>query len=85
MTIYATNYEKMYEKVPQKYLPVEYGGENGCIPDLVAHWEKKFEEYQEYFKEDVKYGTDEHLRQGKPIDFESMFGMEGSFRKLNVD
>ncbi|XP_065367112.1 alpha-tocopherol transfer protein-like [Calliphora vicina] len=85
MTIYASNYEQMYEKVPLKYLPKEYGGENGSIPEIIAEWEKKFNDYKEYFTEDAKYGTLEHLRPGKPIDFENLFGMEGSFRKLNVD
>ncbi|KAM7345709.1 alpha-tocopherol transfer protein-like [Cochliomyia hominivorax] len=84
--IYGSNYEKMYETIPQKYLPKEYGGENGSIPELVAEFERKFMEYRDYFKEsESNYGTDESKRLGKPIDFESLFGMEGSFRKLNVD
>ncbi|XP_037813921.1 alpha-tocopherol transfer protein-like [Lucilia sericata] len=85
MTIYGSNIEKMYEKIPLKYLPKEYGGENGSIPEILAEWEQKFLSYRDYFKEDAKYGTDEQLRPGKPIDFDNLFGMEGSFRKLNVD
>lgn len=85
MVVYASNLDKFYEKVPLKYLPKEYGGENGTIPEIIAQWEKKFDEYSNYFKEDANYGTDEHLRPGKPVDFENLFGMEGSFRKLNVD
>ncbi|XP_073811544.1 retinol-binding protein pinta-like [Musca autumnalis] len=85
MVVYGSNLDKFYEKVPLKYLPKEYGGENGSIPEIIADWEKKFQEYRDYFKEDAKYGTDEHLRPGKPIDFNNLFGMEGSFRKLNVD
>lgn len=42
--------------------------------------------FRDYIRESEElYGTDEHLRPGKPIDFENLFGMEGSFRKLNVD
>ncbi|XP_013105422.1 alpha-tocopherol transfer protein [Stomoxys calcitrans] len=85
MVVYASNLDKFYEKVPLKYLPKEYGGENSSIAEITAEWEKKFFEYTDYFKDDAKYGTDEHLRPGKPIDFENLFGMEGSFRKLNVD
>ncbi|EDV38963.1 uncharacterized protein Dana_GF25066, isoform A [Drosophila ananassae] len=73
------------DQVPLKYLPQEYGGENGSAPDLVAAWEKKFDEYTEFFNSSSEYGTDESLRPGKPIDFEGLFGSEGSFRKLNVD
>ncbi|XP_065367110.1 alpha-tocopherol transfer protein-like [Calliphora vicina] len=84
--IYGTNYEKMFETIPLKYLPKEYGGENGSIPELIADFERKFMEYRDYFREsETKYGSDESLRPGKPIDFENLFGMEGSFRKLNVD
>ncbi|XP_065367111.1 alpha-tocopherol transfer protein-like [Calliphora vicina] len=85
MTIYGSNIEKMYEKIPLKYLPKEYGGENGSIPELIAEWEQKILSYRDYFLEEANYGTDEHLRPGKPIDFDNIFGMEGSFRKLNVD
>ncbi|XP_075166391.1 alpha-tocopherol transfer protein-like [Haematobia irritans] len=85
MIIYGANLDKFYEKVPLKYLPKEYGGENSSIQEIIDAWEKKFFEYRDYFKDDAKYGTDEHLRPGKPIDFENLFGMEGSFRKLNVD
>lgn len=85
MVVYGSNLDKFYEEIPQKYLPKEYGGENGSIPEIIAEWEKKFQEYSDYFKEDAKYGTDERLRPGKPIDFDNLFGMEGSFRKLNVD
>ncbi|XP_016966846.1 alpha-tocopherol transfer protein-like [Drosophila biarmipes] len=73
------------EQIPLKYLPVEYGGENGTFPEIVAAWEKKLDEYSDFFKDSPNYGTDESLRPGKPIDFEGLFGIEGSFRKLNVD
>lgn len=73
------------DQIPLKYLPKEYGGENGSAPEIVAEWEKKFDEYSDFFKDNVNYGTDESLRPGKPIDFEGLFGIEGSFRKLNVD
>lgn len=76
----------MYETIPLKFLPKEYGGENGSIPELIADFEKNLMKYREFLREsETKYGTDESLRLGKPIDFESLFGMEGSFRKLNVD
>ncbi|ALC44043.1 CG33514 [Drosophila busckii] len=77
--------ESLIEQIPLEYLPKEYGGENGSIEESVAEWEKKFDSYREYIKANANYGTDESLRPGKAIDFDSLYGTEGSFRKLNVD
>lgn len=46
---------------------------------------KKVEEYSSWFDEDSKYGTDESKRPGKPNSAADMFGVDGSFRKLNLD
>ncbi|GJQ86155.1 hypothetical protein Trydic_g13435 [Trypoxylus dichotomus] len=78
--------EEMYEFIPKRVLPSEYGGDAGPIQDLIDYWKKKVESYSEWFKEDEKkYGTDEALRPGKPKTTNELFGIEGSFRKLNVD
>ncbi|XP_030565404.1 alpha-tocopherol transfer protein-like [Drosophila novamexicana] len=77
--------ESLTEHVPLKYLPKEYGGENGSIEEIVAEMDKKFDQYRDYFKANAQFGTDEKLRPGNPIDFDSLYGTEGSFRKLNVD
>lgn len=75
----------MLEKIPKQYLPKEYGGENGVIQDVVDHWENKLLSYKSYFEEEKQYGTNEKLRPGKPVNSSSLFGIEGSFRKLEVD
>ncbi|XP_075167485.1 alpha-tocopherol transfer protein-like [Haematobia irritans] len=77
--------ESVYEKIPLKYFPKEYGGENGSIEEIIAAGEEMLMKYREFITEEKHYGTDEKLRPGKPIDFESMFGLDGSFRKLEVD
>lgn len=78
--------EALYEHIPKSMLPSEYGGEAGPIQDIVDHWEKKIIEYRDYFLEDeAKYGTEERKRPGKPQNAESLFGTDGSFRKLEVD
>lgn len=83
--VHGTNFESLYQQIPQKYLPVEYGGENGSYTELIKEWEDRILAYRNYWVEEENYGTDESLRPGKPVDFESLFGMEGSFRQLNVD
>ncbi|GAB0090853.1 alpha-tocopherol transfer protein-like [Sergentomyia squamirostris] len=75
----------LYKHIPQKLLPTEYGGEGGSIKDLTTCWENKFLEYRDYLMEESKYGTDEKKRPGRPKTEETLFGIDGSFRKLSVD
>ena len=52
---------------------------------FVDHWKKKVESYKDWFAEEAKYMTNEAKRPGKPKSANELFGIEGSFRKLNVD
>lgn len=54
-------------------------------PPLSDYWLKKLEEYRGWHEEDTQYGTDELKRPGKPKTAETLFGVEGSFRQLEVD
>lgn len=83
--VHGNKMDRLTEQIPLKYLPKEYGGENGSAAELVAEWEKKMDAYSDFLQANASLGTDESLRPGKPIDFEGLFGIEGSFRKLNVD
>lgn len=84
--LHATESETLYEHIPKKLLPIEYGGENGSIPEIIAAMEEKFFSYREHFKENEKFGVDEELRKTeKPIDFNNIFGIDGSFKKLTID
>lgn len=77
--------EELYEIVPQKLLPVEYGGENGTIPAIIADMEKKLFSYREHFLERARYGIDEYLREDDTTEYNDYFGTDGSFRKLSID
>ncbi|XP_017027177.1 alpha-tocopherol transfer protein-like [Drosophila kikkawai] len=79
------NLEEFSKVIPLEYLPKEYGGSNGCISDILAEAEKQFLSYKEYFAEDSQYGVNEQLRPGQRVDADSIFGIEGSFRKLDID
>ena len=85
MYLHGNKWDELYKFVPKKYLPIEYGGENGSIDEITKEWEAKIRTYSQFYKENAQFGTNEKLRVGKPIDFESIFGMDGSFRKLDVD
>ncbi|KAH8384886.1 hypothetical protein KR093_011392, partial [Drosophila rubida] len=79
------NLEKLNEVIPREYLPEEYGGSNGRIADIIINMEKELLEYNEYLKEDNQYGVNEQLRPGKRLNADTVFGIEGSFRKLDID
>lgn len=46
---------------------------------------KKVDEYKQFLVQEERFGTDESRRAGKPVTAEDMFGIEGSFRKLDLD
>lgn len=86
VSVHSTkNIGDLYKLIPRKLMPKEYGGEAAPCAEIAAIWKKKMESYREWFIEDDKYGTDETKRPGKPKTTENIFGLEGSFRKLNVD
>ena len=66
-------------------MPIQYGGENGCLDELEKSTFQQYLDHRDFFIEDVKYRNNEDLRVGKQPDYESSFGIEGSFRKIDVD
>lgn len=77
--------ESLYKVVPKKYLPKEYGGDNGTVEDVLDHWERKLIEYKPYFEDDKMYGANENLRCNSNVNNDNLLGTQGSFRKLEVD
>jgi hypothetical protein len=52
---------------------------------FAAAWLKKLESYRDWFLEQDKMKSDESKRIGKAFNSGDLFGIEGSFRQLNVD
>ena len=77
--------ESLYQHIPKKLLPKDFGGETSSIAEIISHSLETVDKYRAFFEDEAQYGTDESLRVGKPIDFDSLFGVQGSFRALNVD
>ncbi|GAB0090854.1 alpha-tocopherol transfer protein-like [Sergentomyia squamirostris] len=77
--------ENMYKHIPQKLLPTEYGGEAGSLKELTVYGENMILKNRDYFMEESQYGTDEKKRPGRPNTEETLFGIDGSFRKLDID
>jgi len=84
INIVGDQIEPLYEKISRELLPAEYGGNAGTIEEILDYWVKKVKEYEQYFLDDAKYGTDEKKRPGKPKNAENLFGLEGSFRQLEI-
>jgi len=76
---------KMQEDVGLEILPKEYGGTNGTIEELTKFWLDEIEKNKDWLMEQTKFKTDEAKRPGKPKLHSDIFGIEGSFRKLEID
>ncbi|RXG52335.1 Alpha-tocopherol transfer protein [Armadillidium vulgare] len=83
--VHGNNMESLYEHVPKNILPKEYGGSNGTVQDIVDYWCENVNKNRKWLLEDEKYKVDESKRPGKPKTSSELFGIEGSFRKLDVD
>ena len=79
------SFEALHEEIPKNYLPAEYGGSVGSIESIINDWKKRIIEFRPFFLEDVKYKTNERKRIGEPKSAMDLFGIDGSFRKLDVD
>ncbi|XP_058460978.1 alpha-tocopherol transfer protein-like [Malaya genurostris] len=83
--VHGCDMDSLYKYIPKRLFPMEYGGDAGPIQTIINQCEEKLLSYREYFLEEDQYGTDENKRPGRPRNAQSMFGVEGSFRKLEVD
>ena len=81
----AGDLKKLHEDVGRDILPVEYGGTNGTIEDLIHYWRRRAEDAKEDLIKLNNYKTNEAKRPGKPKLHADIFGIEGSFRKLEID
>ncbi|GAB1861594.1 Alpha-tocopherol transfer protein-like [Camponotus japonicus] len=67
-------------------LPNELGGKAGPIQELVNAQIKKIENFGEWFLEDEKINrVDESLRINKSKASSDLFGVDGNFKKLEID
>uniref|UniRef100_A0A1B0FJ57 CRAL-TRIO domain-containing protein n=1 Tax=Glossina morsitans morsitans TaxID=37546 RepID=A0A1B0FJ57_GLOMM len=77
--------DSLSQYVPLKYLPKDYGGENGSRKEIIAEWDKKLDKFRDYFSKSTQWCTDEKLRFDETKPNNDTFGSEGSFRKLEFD
>lgn len=76
----------MAKYLPIESLPNESGGKAGPLAEIAVEHIKILEEFREYFQYDEINGrVNESLRIGKFQNADSLFGMDGSFKKLEID
>nr|ATY51919.1 CTD9 [Heliconius melpomene] len=55
------------------------------LKEISASWKDKVESYKDWFLQQAEERSDESRRPGVPKTSSTLFGVEGSFRKLQVD
>lgn len=83
---FHTTLESASELIPIDVLPNEVGGKAGSIHKLTENYVKKLEDYREWFlMDEANRRVNEALRVGKSKSASDLFGVEGSFKKLDID
>jgi len=79
------DYSELVAEMGEDVLPVEYGGNNGTCQEIHEEWVDRVVKNKDWFKQQINFKSDEFLRPGKPKSHAELFGIEGSFRKLEID
>ncbi|XP_018393623.1 PREDICTED: alpha-tocopherol transfer protein-like [Cyphomyrmex costatus] len=83
---FHSSLESLSEYIPVDALPTETGGKAGSVHKLAEIQEKKFEDYREWFLLDESTRrVNEALRIGKSKTVNDLFGIDGNFKKLDID
>ncbi|XP_020284646.1 alpha-tocopherol transfer protein-like isoform X2 [Pseudomyrmex gracilis] len=80
--------EELYAYMDKEILPNEWGGKAGTIKELNDAWQEKLEKNRDWFLHDEKLSrTNETARlpELKSYFLKDLEGLQGSFRKLNID
>jgi len=81
----AGDLTKLHEDLGTEILPADYGGSNGTIAELKEYWKTEVNANRVKLMSFNEFKTDESKRPGKPKSHADHFGIEGSFRKLDID
>jgi len=85
LRVHGDDFQALYKEVSKDILPKDYGGDGMSLAELTNYWKNKCESRSDWLKQRETMKSDESRRPGEPKTTEQMFGMVGSFRKLNVD
>jgi len=79
------SYSSLHKHIPKEILPFEYGGTAGKFDDMAEEFNQLLIQNRDWFLRTENLRSDESKRIGKSKLVADMFGVDGSFRKLEVD
>ncbi|XP_075216093.1 alpha-tocopherol transfer protein-like [Lycorma delicatula] len=81
-----SGHTELYKFIDKKILPRDYGGEEASIDELNDVWQKTIESFKEWVMTEGSLLTDESKRPKQcKYKYSDLFGVEGSFRQLQID
>lgn len=83
--VHAEGFESLHKEISKDVLPSDYGGNGKSLAELTDYWKLRVEQNAKSLAESEKLVSDESKRPGKPKTSQDLFGIEGSFRKLDID
>ncbi|XP_070852427.1 alpha-tocopherol transfer protein-like isoform X2 [Drosophila suzukii] len=78
--------KEFYKFVPKEMLPNEYGGqveETNIAKEI--YYKKLLDNRKEMLEFETRHQVNEKCRPGKPKNASDLFGIEGNFKKLDID
>ncbi|XP_050439739.1 alpha-tocopherol transfer protein-like [Adelges cooleyi] len=77
--------ETIFDSIPKEILPSEIGGTGKSRTIYRDETLARIKEMKTWFMEEEKYRVDEQKRVGKPKTESDYFGLDGSFKTLDLD
>lgn len=75
----------LQQQFRKEILPTEYGGDDGPVQNIIDDWERILVENRDFFIDGENCGIDEVKTNVMKSKDNSLFGLDGSFRKLEFD
>ncbi|EDW81525.1 uncharacterized protein Dwil_GK10975 [Drosophila willistoni] len=77
---------EFYKFVPLEMLPKDYGGplEEASVAKEI-YYKKMLDDRKQMLEFETRHQVNEKLRPGKPKNASDLFGIEGNFKKLDID
>ncbi|CAG9791672.1 unnamed protein product [Diatraea saccharalis] len=85
MHIHQVNSDSFYQHMSKKALPKEEGGEYKDHATIRDELIQRMKTNTDFLREENKKRVNETLRPGKAKTVEDLFGIQGSFKKLDID